>query len=110
MPAFELKHSRFVEFANIFEPQSTQHFDQTFSSFEDILEEPYWNDLDKGDPCPTAEAINCTPLSWYTEYWYLCTFSHHCADLDGYQLFREICDYESPDDFSIWTGHWLDEY
>ena len=108
MPAFELEHSQLIELSNIFEPQSTYRFDQTFSSFEDILEEPYWNEIDEGDPKPTGD-IDCTPLNWYTEYWNFCAFSHQCADLDGYQL-REICDYESPDDFSIWTGHWLDAY
>ena len=109
MPAFELEHSQFIEFTNIFEPQSTQHFGQHFASFEDILEEEQWNELDEGEPCPANQEIDCTPQNWYTEYWNFCAFSHQCADLDGYQL-REICDYESPDDFSIWTGHWLDNY
>ena len=109
MTAFEIIHLELAEFSNIFEPQSTHHFDRTFSSFEDILEEPYWNDLDEGEPCPSSEAVNCTPQNWYTEYWNFCAFAHQCADFDGYQL-REICDYESPDDFSIWTGHWLDNY
>ena len=109
MPAFELEHSRFIEFTNIFEPQSTQHFGQHFSSFEDILEEEQWNELDEGDPVPATAIVDSTPQNWYTEYWNFCAFSHQCADLDGYQL-REICDYESPDDFSIWTGHWLDNY
>ena len=109
MPAFELEHSRFKELANIFEPQSTQHFGQTFSSFEDTLEDNSWNEIDEGEPCPNSKAIDTTPQNWYTEYWNFCAFSHQCADLNGYQL-REICDYESPDDFSIWTGHWLDNY
>ena len=108
MPVFELEHARFIEFASIFEPQSTHHFDQTFSSFKSIVEEDYWNEHDEGDPIPT-EAVDCTPQNWYTEYWNFCAFSHQCADLDGHQ-FREICDYESPDNFSIWTGHWLDNY
>ena len=108
MTAFEIIHLELAEYSNIFEPQSTHHFDSTFSSFEDILEQDHWNDLDEGEPCPT-EAVDGTPQNWYTEYWNFCAFAHQSADLNGTQ-FREICDYESPDDFSIWTGHWLDEY
>ena len=109
MTAFEIIHLELSEFSNIFEPQSTNGHDQHFNSFEEILEENHWNTLDEGDPVPATAIIDSTPQNWYTEYWNFCTFSHQCADLDGYQL-REICDYESPDDFSIWTGHWLDNY
>ena len=108
MSAFELEHSRFAEFANILEPQSTYRFDQTFSSFEDILEEPYWNEVDEGDPKP-SEAVDSSTQNWYTEYWNFCAFPHQCADLNGTQ-FREICDYEPLEDFSIWSGHWFDAY
>ena len=110
MTAFEIIHLELAELSEIFEPHSTYKGDLPFSSFEDILEDQdYWDENDKGEPCPTSEAIDCTPQNWYTEYWNFCAFSHQCADLDGYQL-REICDYESPDNFSIWTGHWLDAY
>ena len=109
MTAFKLIHLELAEFANILEPQSTHHFDQTFISFEDILEEDLGNSFDEGEPCPTIKEIDCTPQNWYTKYWNFCAFAHQSADLNGTQ-FQEICDYESPDDFSIWTGHWLDAY
>ena len=109
MTAFEIIHLELSEFSNIFEPQSTQHFDRTFTSFEDILEESGWNELDEGEPCPTKKEIDCTPQNWYTEYWNFCAFSHQCADLNGTH-FREICDYEPCEDISIWSGHWLDDY
>ena len=110
MPAFELEHSRFEEFANIFEPQSTQHFDSTFSSFENLLEnQDYWDENDEGEPCPVTKAINCTPQNWYTEYWNFCTFAHQSADLDGTQ-FREICNYEPVEDWTIYSGDPFDYY
>jgi len=109
MIVFEIIHLELAEFSNIFEPQSTHHFDQTFSSFEDILEEPHWNDLDEGEPCPTSEAVNCTPQNWYTECWNFCAFAHQSADLDGTQ-FREICDYEPVEDWTIYSGDPFDYY
>ena len=109
MPAFEIIHLELAEFSNLFEPQATYAFDQHFTSFETILEEEHWNEYEEGEPCPTSETIDSTPQNWYTEYWNFCAFAHQSADLNGTQ-FREICDYESPDDFSIWSGHWLDRY
>ena len=109
MTSFKILHNELAELSNIFEPQSTHHLEQHFSSFEEILEEDQWNEHDEGEPCPTLEKVDCTPQNWYTEYWNFCAFAHLSADLNGTQ-FREICDYESPDDFSIWSGHWLDRY
>ena len=94
---------------NLFEPQATHGFDQNFSSFEEVLETDYWNEKDEGEPVPTNEEIDATPQNWYTEYWNFCAFAHQCADLDGLQ-FREICDYEPVEDWTIYTGDPFDRY
>ena len=109
MPAFELSHYELAGFSDIFDPQPTYAFDQHFSSFETILEEEHWNEIDEGEPCPVSEFIDCTPQNWYTEYWNFCAFSHQCADLDGHQ-FREICDYEPVDNWTIYSGDLLNRY
>jgi len=108
MPSFEQDHFHLLELSAIFEPQSSYHYDCTWSSFESILEQDNW-DQDIDGPIP-SEAINCTPENWYTQYWFNCAQNHICADLDGYE-FREICDYAFGDyDESIYTGHPLDLY
>jgi len=109
MTAFEIRHSELSELSNILDPQATYGFEQHFSSFEEVLEQEHWNEIDEGEPCPTTNAIDDTPQNWYTEYWNFCAFAHQCANLNGSQ-FREICDYEPLEDFSIWSGHWFDTY
>jgi len=95
---------------NIFEPPITYQKDQPFTSFEDILEDQdYWNENDEGEPRPTTQIVNCTPQNWYTEYWNFCAFAHQSANLDGYQ-FREICDYEPLEDWTIYSGDPFDLY
>jgi len=108
MPSFEQDHFFLLELANIFESQSTQHFGQSFSSYESLLNDEPWDEHVEG-PLPDTE-IDDTPRSWYTQYWFDCASAHQCADLDGYD-FKQICNYEfGDDDCSIWTGHWLDDY
>ena len=94
---------------DIFEPHSTDQSDLPFTYFKDILEENLWNSADEGEPRPTKKEIDCTPQNWYTEYWNFCAFSHQCADLDGHQ-FREICDYEPVDNWTIYSGDPFDRY
>jgi hypothetical protein len=109
MPSFEQDHFFLLELANIFEPLSTQHFGQDFGSIDTLLQDEPWDEHLEG-PTPVAE-VDSTPQNWYTQYWFDCAFAHQCADLDGYQ-FRDLFDYEFADDdnFSIWTGHWFDDY
>jgi len=51
MPSFEQDHFFLLELGNIFEPLSTQHFDQSYQSIEALIYE---------DP---SEAIDCTPVT-----------------------------------------------
>ena len=107
MPSFEQDHFFLLELANIFEPLSSHHFDQSYQSIEALLHEDPWDERIDG-PTPT-EAIDCTPQHWYTQYWDNCAKNAICADLDGYE-FREICDYTFYDDETLYTGHFLDNY
>ena len=107
MPSFEQDHFFLLELANIFEPLSTQHFDQSYQSIEALLYEDPWDETIDG-PIP-SEAIDCTPRHWYTQYWYDCAYAHQCANLSGLD-FRDICDYSFYDDETIYTGHFLDLY
>jgi len=107
IPSFEQEHFFLLELAIIFEPQSSYHFDYTYSSIDSLLDQATWNPHTDG-PIP-SEAIDGTPQHWYTEYWFDCAFSHQCANLNGYD-FRDICDYEFTDDETIYTGHPLDVY
>jgi len=80
MPSFEQDHFHLLELSAIFEPQSSYHYDCTYSSFESILEQNNWDqDIDR--PIP-SEAINCTPKNWYTQYWFNCATQQLSADLD----------------------------
>ena len=107
IPSFEQDHFFLLELANIFEPLSTQHFDQSYQSIEALIYEDPWDEHIDG-PIP-SEAIDCTPQHWYTQYWFDCAFAHQCANLTGLD-FRDICDYEFTDDETIYTGHFLDLY
>ena len=86
MTAFEIRHSELSELSNILDPQATYGFEQHFSSFEEVLEQEHWNEIDEGEPCPTTNAIDDTPQNWYTEYWNFCAFAHQCANLNGSQF------------------------
>jgi len=113
MPSFEQDHFFLLELANIFEPLHTQHFGQSFTSFESIWIEELWDEHLEG-PTLVAE-VNSTPQHWYTKYWNFCAFAHTIANLDGYD-FCAICDYAFNDKDSfydhetIYTGHPLDLY
>jgi len=102
MPSFEQVHFFLLELAQVFQPQSSHHFDHTYSSINQIVDLSSWDELLDG-PTPTGE-IDCTPLNWYIQYWFNCAQKHICADLDGYE-FREICDYAFYDDETLYTGH-----
>jgi len=108
MPSFEHDHLYLLELSHIFEPTSQYSLDYTFSSIDsEISGYEKWDEEIDG-PIP-SEAINCTPDSWYTQYWLNCALNNLSADFDGYK-FREICEYTFENDETIYTGHFLDLY
>jgi len=112
MPSFEQDHFFLLDLATILEPQSSYHFDYTFSSIDEEIattakEENEWNEYADG-PAP-VELDDITPWHWYTQYWSTCALLRQSANLNGLE-FREICDYEFQDVETIYTGHFLDLY
>jgi len=107
MPSFEQDYFFLLELSTIFEPQSSYHFDYTYSPIESLLDQEAWDTHTDG-PIP-LETVDCTPRHWYTEYWFDCAFAHQGANLSGLD-FRDICDYEFIDDETIYTGDFLDWY
>jgi len=95
--------------ASIFEPLSTQHFDQTFDSIDSILEKEDW-DLEIDGPLP-IQYNDTNAYNWYTQEWFNCSILQECIDWDGYifrDLFTEVQFVEN--DYTIFVGHHLDWY
>ena len=100
--------SPYFQLANIFEPLSTQHFDQSYQSIEALINEEPWDEHLDGR-IPSKAVIECRPTSWHTAHWWQCTISNTVVNWNGYE-FRELFDYDFFGDYSIYTGHHLDLY
>jgi len=108
MPSFEQDHFFLLELAKIFEPVSTQHFDQSCQSIAALLHEDLWEEHIDG-PQPAEAVIDCRPTSGYTAHWRQCTITNTIVDWNGYK-FRELFNYDFFGDHTIYTIHPLDLY
>jgi len=62
--------NEFVEGSfNLFEPQSSHQFDQTYSSIDDIISLDEWEPLINGST-PQENDSDYEPYNWYTIEWW----------------------------------------
>jgi len=77
--------------------------DNTVANYE------LWDENSDG-PIPTAyQEGDHEPWNWYTQYWSNCVRNHESAEFTEDEL-RELCDYYFTDDYTIYTGDFLDAY